>query len=186
MTREEIWLKINDWDYEISNQGRMRSLPRTTEQYNAKAKRIVSAVYKGNLLKPGKEPRYNKTADKTVYYHSYRMSNGSKIKKVLVHQVVCKYFIPNPNNKPHINHIDENPENNTVSNLEWCTRSENELHKYKNGYRQVQSKFTPEQVRELRESNKSYTDIAKEYNISVSNVGKMMNYKSYKNVKEIK
>ena len=47
---------------------------------------------------------------------------------MLVHRVVADAFIPNPNNYPCINHKDENPANNKVENLEWCT------YKYNNNY----------------------------------------------------
>ncbi len=50
--------------------------------------------------------------------------NGVK-RTVEIHRLVAKVFIPNPNNYPVINHKDENPLNNDVNNLEWCTQSYN-------------------------------------------------------------
>lgn len=53
--------------------------------------------------------------------------NGKR-KRFYIHRLVAETFIPNPENKPYINHIDGNPKNNNVSNLEWCTPLENVEH----------------------------------------------------------
>ncbi len=63
----------------------------------------------------------------------------------LVHRLVALAFIPNPCNKPHVNHIDNNPLNNEVSNLEWCTPAENIAHSKLQGRQQ-----------HLKELNKDY------------------------------
>lgn len=52
-------------------------------------------------------------------------------KRKLHHRLIAECFIPNPHNKPHINHIDGNKVNNDISNLEWVTSSENRKHALK-------------------------------------------------------
>ena len=65
-----------------------------------------------------------------------------------IHRILGLAFIPNPDSKPQINHIDGNKTNNDLTNLEWCTNSENQLHAWSTGLRE----FTPAQA----ESNKQY------------------------------
>lgn len=68
-------------------------------------------------------------------YLAARIQVKEKRKYVYVHQAVVKAFIPNPDNKPVVNHIDGNKLNNNLENLEWATYSENLKHAYKMGLR---------------------------------------------------
>lgn len=66
-------------------------------------------------------------------YRAVSYTENGKQKHEYVHRLVAKAFLPNPNNLPIVNHIDGNPSNNAVSNLEWCTASENTRHAWSTG-----------------------------------------------------
>lgn len=66
-------------------------------------------------------------------YRTFAYTENKKQKHMYVHRAIALGLIPNPNNYPQINHIDGNPRNNSVSNLEWCTGSQNVQHAYKIG-----------------------------------------------------
>lgn len=66
-------------------------------------------------------------------YERVTLSKGGNTLRYSVHRLVAEAFLPNPDNKPHINHIDNNPSNNRVDNLEWCTHSENMIHAHEQG-----------------------------------------------------
>ena len=105
--------------YEISNLGRVRSLDHYIRQRNNSKK-----LHKGRIL--------NTWSDKIGYtVVGLNKYNKYKIKKI--HRLVAEAFIPNPENKSDVNHIDGNKSNNIVSNLEWATRSENMQHAYNTG-----------------------------------------------------
>lgn len=85
-----------------------------------------------HLLKILKDPRGYK------YFKAW--VNG-KSKHILIHRALAQVFIPNPENKPHINHKDYNKSNNSIENLEWCTPKENAIHAWENGLYKENPKF---------------------------------------------
>lgn len=105
-------------------------------------------------------------SDKGRIRHGMRVLSGSvhKDNYILVtlhrkqqpiHRIVAKAFIPNPDNKPEVNHIDGNKMNNATNNLEWVTSSENQTHAMKNGLQPkpvstYKGKFTSEQRNEIK------------------------------------
>lgn len=66
-------------------------------------------------------------------YAAVSYTEDGKRKKAYVHRLVAEAFLPNPQKLPQVNHIDGNPKNNHVSNLEWCTPSHNVRHAYSTG-----------------------------------------------------
>ena len=109
----EIWKEIKNYEgfYEVSSLGRVRSLTRYIKQKNNSKKKIA-----GKILKP--------IANKNGYL-MVTLSKDCKGKRYFVHRLVADAFILNKNNKKEVNHIDENPKNNKVNNLEWVTHLEN-------------------------------------------------------------
>ena len=107
----ENWKDIKGYEglYQVSDHGDVRSVDRVTT--GNRNRRI-----KGKVLK--------KTKSTTGYFKVELCKDGRAI-STKVHRIVAKAFIRNPYGKPHINHIDNNPLNNMVENLEWCTRSYN-------------------------------------------------------------
>jgi len=104
-TQEEIWKDIAGYEglYQVSNLGRVMSFKKKSNSL---------------LLSPSCSRGYLAV---NLYI------NGN-VKNPSIHRLVAIAFIPNPLNKPCVNHIDGNKLNNKLSNLEWCTYSENELH----------------------------------------------------------
>lgn len=110
---EEIWKDIEGWEglYQVSNMGRVKSLPRWHDAINP-------YMTREKILSPrvcGQDREYLSVA---LYRDSYR-------KQVKIHQLVAKAFIPNPNGYSEVNHINEIKGDNRACNLEWCSRSYN-------------------------------------------------------------
>lgn len=107
---KEIWKDIKGYEgkYQASNRGQIRSVPRIITSKDGRKMK-----YKGKILTPS-------TDQKKKYQRVILMFNGHSATK-LVHRLVADAFIENPLSLPCINHKDEDPTNNSVENLEWCT-----------------------------------------------------------------
>ena len=102
-----------------------KDIPNYETLYSANEYGEIKSVKNNILLK-----QYVRSGYKTVYLYK----NKNK-KSFSTHRLIGLVFIPNPENKPEINHKDGNKLNNHVDNLEWCTSSENKKHAYKIGLR---------------------------------------------------
>lgn len=164
---QEVWLPIQGYEgiYEVSNLGRVKRVKHFVFHKN-NTKHLLPE----KMLKPTKR-NYN-----TYYSVGLWMNNIDK--RFTVHRLMAIHFIPNPENKPHINHIDGNKDNNSLSNLEWVTRSENLKHamslgvmrnQFKAGYESKLCKLTPDDVRgikKMRKEGKTLREIGCVYGIS--------------------
>lgn len=137
----EIWKDIFD-GYQVSNLGRLKSLKRHEEKILA--------------LKP----------NHCGYLLVHMRVNG---KDVIcgIHRLVANAFIPNPENKREVNHINGVKTDNRVENLEWCTRAENLCHAYKTGLRK---RVREVYCAELDKAFYSVRNAAKEMNLHHENI----------------
>lgn len=176
---KEIWKPVVGYEgiYEVSSFGRIKSLARTiTMKVRLKEKMLKTA----KIIKHGSLP-----------YRLALLSKNDERKTVQVHRIVAQAFIPNPENKPVVNHKDSDGANNIVGNLEWVTYRENTLHSYskpfispggsgKRMYRGENSpwaKLSNQQVQEIKELRGKITPkkIAEKYLVSVANVYSILN-----------
>jgi hypothetical protein len=105
-----------------------------------------------------------------------------------VHRLIAKAFVPNPHNKPEVNHIDGNKLNNHYTNLEWCTRGENIKHCYDLGLRSCKGENNSrakvkqsdiENIKALYKQGKTQKEVGIIFGISPSQAGKIINNKSW-------
>ncbi len=120
---EEIWIDIAGFEgvFQISNLGRIKSLFRLTKN--------------GQGFRPVKERIRKSNYSDKLGYSQITLKNIAlnNSKRFYVHLLVAKHFIPNPENKPEVNHKDGNKLNSKMDNLEWATVSENQKHAYDTG-----------------------------------------------------
>lgn len=110
--KNEVWKDVPNYEgiYKASNFGRIKMVKRTlTDSLGKKINK------KEHILKPRTGNRY---------YMIALYKNGKR-EDLLLHRVIAQTFIPNPENKPFVNHKDENCFNNCSDNLMWCTQKEN-------------------------------------------------------------
>lgn len=141
----ETWKRIADYynRYDISNYGRVRSNKFQSPIDTIGRRRIFKVrILSWNLM--------------TIGYYRVVLSQNQQSKSITVHRLVANAFVPNPKNKPCVNHIDGNKLNNNPNNLEWVTQSENMLHAYKTGLIKKDgsnhhlAKLTEEKVRTIK------------------------------------
>lgn len=113
----EQWKDIVGFEglYAVSDLGRVRSLDRDILRRDGSVMHV-----NGKIM-----PQYEKYGNSPFPRLQVNLSKGEKRYSKQVSRLVAIAFIPNPNNLPQVNHKDENPLNNNVNNLEWCTSEYN-------------------------------------------------------------
>lgn len=115
----------------------------------------------------------------------YRVSIGGKLK--FVHRLVAEIYIPNPENKPQVNHKDGNKLNNCVDNLEWVSNSDNRKHAIENGLhlsgeKCTYSKLTKTQVEFIRNHmDIPNVELAKLFNVHHNTIADVKMFRTWKN-----
>ncbi len=156
--QEEIWKDIPGYEglYQISNSGLIKTLKKNKE-----------------YLKKGIENSRG--------YLQFRLIGNNK-KTVKLHRLVALAFIPNPENKPCVNHINGIKTDNRVENLEWVTHKENQIHAVKNnlinspkGIKNINSKLDDEKVINIIKSELSDKELAFIYGVNRQSINSIRN-----------
>lgn len=152
----EMWLPVVGYKqhYKVSNMGRVKSV----YAKNKRGQRII-------------KPYLNKRG-----YLSVSLCKENIAVTQSIHRIVATSFIANPKGKLEVNHKDAVKTNNTVGNLEWCTRMENLQHSWDmglqswEGIKNVKSKLSEKQVLLIYHSKKMAVELARKYKVSVASI----------------
>lgn len=144
------------------------------EQYEVSNTGLVRNKFTEHILTPQEDKKG---------YMRVRLSLHNKKATAKVHRLVAMAFIPNPENKPQVNHMDTNKNNNRVDNLEWATNGENQIHAYKHGRNYVTGKAGRKKIPVCKmdlntggviETYKSLADAERENGLHRSNIHKVL------------
>lgn len=170
----EIWKDIPGYEgyYQASSLGRIKGKTRLVKHYQG-----------GNLVVKERTLKLNTVGP----YVSVLLSKEGKHITFLAHRIIAALFVPNPDNKPNVNHKDFNPYNNEADNLEWTTQQENITHSVNAG-RNVKGethgchKLTEDQVRKIRSYDKSYKWLSEIFGVSYTSIKRIRSRKNWTHI----
>lgn len=157
---KEVWRAIPEYEgyYEASSLGRIRSVPRNGTRKNG-------TILTPNVKKSG--------------YANVLLSKNDIRKTHRIHRLIAQAFIPNPEDKPQVNHKNGDKLDNRVDNLEWATSRENIRHKFDVlGYKTPQGEGKPIKCLETGEIFMHIRDAERKYGISHGPIQRAVNGKA--------
>lgn len=167
----EEWKQIDGfYNYEVSSFGNVRL--KDTYRKTVTGTRL----YKGKIIA---------TSEQKNGYLTVNMKNDSSVwKTVSVHRLVAKTFIPNPENKREVNHVDGDKTNNNVSNLEWATAGENQRHARKLGLNRTELNPLCRKVKCIQTGQEfeSIEDCARHYKVHTETIRNRLKRKVNKRI----
>lgn len=175
-TTKEEWKDIPGYEnyYQASNHGRI--------------KRVGGYIrHSNNSMKNWSEKVLAQKQDAGGYL-KVEFSKDGKRKNILCHRAVCAAFHENPQNLPQVNHKDGDKTNNSVDNLEWCSKSHNRLHAFATGLtsakgsKNSQAILTVDRVLKIRESNERVKDLARQHGVSPATICDIKNRRSWAHI----
>lgn len=161
--------------YSISDTGEVRRIFTTIIRSDGKKKRFKARLLKSLISSHG--------------YFGLRLSKNSITEQKYIHRLIAEHFIPNPKKLDCINHKDGNKLNNSISNLEWCTKKYNNQHAYRTGLNTNQGethnagKLKKIDVRIIREAlslNHKASNIARYFKVRPNNISNIKYFKIWK------
>ncbi len=176
-SNEEIWKDIPEYQgkYQVSNCGRIKSLTRKVPCVNG--------------VRTVKERILKQAVSKRVGYPFITLASNCIHKSHLMHRLISEAFIPNPENKPQVNHKNGIKTDNRICNLEWVTYHENRQHAFDTGLQKpVQGEchghsiVTEKIVKEIRESKERPYILCKHYNISETTIRDIRKRRSWRHL----
>lgn len=159
----EYWKEIPNFErYQVSTKGKVKRKAFWSPQKNA---------WGGKTTRFWPECPIKPTPGRTGYLRVFLTDNSHRSHTCYVHRLVAETFIPNPKTRPQVNHKDGDKSNNEISNLEWVTPSENQIHRYQVlGKRGGDAHKTPVLCLETNQVFPSLCSVARNMQLNIGNL----------------